>query len=290
MNKKLGKIGNIFAVSAMLFLSANCSFSADINLSEINISQGQNGYNITLKSDKDINFKKTLKNEKQLLINLKNTSTTDDFTTSYNGVSDVQNVTVTPEKDNLKIEIQGENVKNSSISVEPLQGTILPAKVMEYEIDTAKNSQKPQSAGGFNYISTLGLGLMILTAGKLFAKKDKNSTEIPNTEKNVAGRLNTEMRDTMLLRNKITRNTTAPSINYETKKRHLHELTAVKVRAERARAEIAPKAKAQATSPIQRNVNIDSIKFLESMTKIYEKTGRNDLAANIKRNIDKVNI
>ena len=38
------------------------------------------------------------------------------------------------------------------------------------------------------------------------------------------------------------------------------------------------------------SVNVDSKKFLESMTKIYEKNGRADLAMGLKNNMKKVNI
>jgi hypothetical protein len=36
-----------------------------------------------------------------------------------------------------------------------------------------------------------------------------------------------------------------------------------------------------------KTTNIDSIKFLESMTKIYEKNGRSDLAQGLKANMKK---
>lgn len=42
-----------------------------------------------------------------------------------------------------------------------------------------------------------------------------------------------------------------------------------------------------AQSPIQKSSNIDSMKFLESMTKIYEKNGRSDLAQGLKSNMKK---
>ena len=53
-----------------------------------------------------------------------------------------------------------------------------------------------------------------------------------------------------------------------------------------------PKAKEMAvTSPIsQNNSNIDNLKFLESMTAIYEKSGRHDLARGLKESLAKGNI
>lgn len=50
----------------------------------------------------------------------------------------------------------------------------------------------------------------------------------------------------------------------------------------------APQATATAApSAKQKTTNIDSIKFLESMTKIYEKNGRTDLAKGLKANMKK---
>lgn len=48
-----------------------------------------------------------------------------------------------------------------------------------------------------------------------------------------------------------------------------------------------PALKAAPASPRSKTTNIDSIKFLESMTKIYEKNGRSDLAQGLKANIKK---
>lgn len=48
-----------------------------------------------------------------------------------------------------------------------------------------------------------------------------------------------------------------------------------------------PKATATATSARPKPSNIDSMKFLESMTKIYEKNGRSDLAQGLKTNMKK---
>lgn len=48
-----------------------------------------------------------------------------------------------------------------------------------------------------------------------------------------------------------------------------------------------PALKAAPASQKSRTTNIDSIKFLESMTKIYEKNGRSDLAQGLKANMKK---
>ena len=45
------------------------------------------------------------------------------------------------------------------------------------------------------------------------------------------------------------------------------------------------------TAPVnQSNPNIDNLKFLESMTAIYEKSGRHDLARGLKASLSKNNV
>ena len=45
------------------------------------------------------------------------------------------------------------------------------------------------------------------------------------------------------------------------------------------------------TAPVnQSNPNIDNLKFLESMTAIYEKSGRHDLAQGLKASLNKSNL
>ena len=45
------------------------------------------------------------------------------------------------------------------------------------------------------------------------------------------------------------------------------------------------------TAPVnQGNPNIDNLKFLESMTAIYEKSGRHDLAQGLKASLNKSNL
>ena len=53
--------------------------------------------------------------------------------------------------------------------------------------------------------------------------------------------------------------------------------------------EVVKKASAP-TKDVQSNPNLDNIKFLESMTKIYEKSGRHDLAQGLKSSLMKNNI
>ena len=46
----------------------------------------------------------------------------------------------------------------------------------------------------------------------------------------------------------------------------------------------------QKTTTAPKTTNIDSMKFLESMTKIYEKNGRSDLAHGLKTNMQKAKV
>ena len=85
-------------------------YAADVNLSEIEFSTAHDGYNVVLKTDKDTSFKKVVQSDEKITIELKNTTLTEDFSTIYNEVSAINNITVMPMgKDDLKIQIQGSN-------------------------------------------------------------------------------------------------------------------------------------------------------------------------------------
>ena len=76
---------------------------------------------------------------------------------------------------------------------------------------------------------------------------------------------------------RVNRNVSSPMIDKANLQKALSAATAV--------AEPSPVATAQKTKT---TTNIDNVKFLETMTAIYEKSGRHDLAQGIKANLSKV--
>lgn len=347
-------------------------FAADINLSEIEFSPSDNGYNIVLKTDKKTNFKKTVQDNEKIVIEMKNTAATEDFSTIYNEVSGINNITVTPSgKGDLKILVQGTDVSKSDIKVEykdaplavesqnfdknqinlslPMESykpvyneneieeqeeskgfdsalaKLNPVTIAQKVTGNQEDQAEPgnESNGNFKWLTYLGLAIIMITAGKnIFKSSDEAkiglTQSLKERERELAQKLNAGVKETLSLRNKIAQNASAPSINYglrsyQNSQKNPYENTSIPIRPAkrpvtapaytktavktplRTQTAAAP-AYSRPVTPIRQNrlenraVSVDSMKFLESMTKIYEKNGRTDLAMGLKNNINKVNI
>lgn len=298
VNREMNNIlGEIIKKSTFLlltiFLTTSCSFANIVNLSEIEITpHEQKNYQINIKTDNTVNFKQQAKNN-TLTINLPNTKITKDFTTNYKNVSGINNVMITPKGyKNLTIQIQGENITNSEVNIETPK-TILPKIQKEFITTTSLKTDKPANSSNFNWISILGLAIIIITAKKSLSKITKNNlktTFVKNSlekEKEYARDMTLKTRKTLLLRNKIKSNNTTitPSIHYTTSKlhkQHLHNLTSIPIKSKHA---VTPHL--QITGQ-EKQLNINSMKFLQSMIKIYEHNGNQDLASDLKNKITKV--
>ncbi len=369
MSRVLGEIKKQSAIlaAAIAMIGTSC-YAADISLSEIEFTPSGNDYNIVLKTDKKTTFKKTIQSDEKILIELKNTATTEDFSTVYNDVSSINNITVTPSgKDDLKIQIQGSDVSKSNISIDykntpvavksqnfdeseinlslpmenykpiydeqtieeeesnsNLQSTLskLNPITVAQSLTNGEESENDQNSNNFKWLTYIGLLIIMISAGKNIFKPAKETTigltqSLKEREKALAQKLNSNVRETLSLRNKIAQNASAPSINYGLRsyqnsqknpyadapatirpiKRTLDEQANIKM----SGLKTQPKSQTITTSipkrntystPLRQNksINVDSMKFLESMTKIYEKNGRADLAMGLKNNINKVNI
>lgn len=375
MSIVLGKMKNKFLVLATTMFVCSNAFAADINLSEIEFSTANKGFNIVLKTDRNVNFKKTIQSSDKLVIELKNTMTSDDFSTIYNDVDSINNVTVTPVgKDDLKIQIQGKNVNNSFVSVDSSASTSaliqqnfdsnqinlnLPMEnykpVYEEEsfeeeeieeessmvsgvlskLNSFATTQKHKSISNnvpvqkneYRWITYLGLLIIMFSAFKNLVKPSQSFSiglahNIKDREKDLAEKLNTSVKETLSLRSKIAQSSSAPSINYGLKayqnsQKNPYENVGTPIRPVRKETNISPlstkqmleienEVKKQSSvssnlvsnkervsrpishSPLYKEANVDSKKFLEAMTKIYEKNGRTDLAQGLKNNMNKV--
>ncbi len=374
MSRVFGQLKKKLIVLAVASLFGSCCFAAEVNLSEIEFSSVDNGYNIILKTDKKTSFKKTIQNNEKITIEMKNTVATEDFSTIYNEVSGINNITVTPSgKEDLKIQIQGADVDKSNISLDYKNTAFaleaqnfdqnqinlsLPIEnykpvynensmVEEEDTDTldfesvikkvdpvivahkVKNMINKTTGGtqnSYKWLTYLGLAVIMITAGKNILKPSKEAQigltqNLKEHERELAKKLNSGVKETLSLRNKIAQNASAPSINYglrsyQNSQKNPYDSVTTPIRPTRKPSVVQPytqtatktplrnkpatpapiKAKtAVHTTPISpartdnRSVSVDSMKFLESMTRIYEKNGRTDLAMGLKNNMKKVN-
>ena len=371
-----GKMKSKFLVLASTLLICSSAFAAEVNLSEIEFSTANKGYNIILKTDKNTSFKKTIQNSDRLVIELKNTMTSDDFSTIYNDVSDINNVTVTPVgRDDLRIQIQGHNINNSFINIDTsadspvvqqnfnenqinLNMPIENYKPVYNEIDNeddeieeeglmsetlsklnplatlqkhqTSSNKMPNKKNDYKWLTYLGLAIIMFSAAKNLFKPTQSvqiglSQNIKDREKEIAEKLNNSVKETLSLRSKIAQNTSAPSINYGLKsyqnsQKNPYENVAPAIKTIRktdspiqpatlpktstltsttrpkpitnslaSKKDPITRPVSLATSSYRESSSVDSKKFLEAMTKIYEKNGRTDLAQGLKNNINKAN-
>jgi len=371
-----GKMKSKFLVLASTLLICSSAFAAEVNLSEIEFSTANKGYNIVLKTDKNTSFKKTIQNSDRLVIELKNTMTSDDFSTIYNDVSDINNVTVTPVgRDDLRIQIQGHNINNSFINIDTsadspvvqqnfnenqinLNMPIENYKPVYNEIDNeddeieeeglmsetlsklnplatlqkhqTSSNKMPNKKNDYKWLTYLGLAIIMFSAAKNLFKPTQSvqiglSQNIKDREKEIAEKLNNSVKETLSLRSKIAQNTSAPSINYGLKsyqnsQKNPYENVAPAIKTIRktdspiqpatlpktstltsttrpkpitnslaSKKDPITRPVSLATSSYRESSSVDSKKFLEAMTKIYEKNGRTDLAQGLKNNINKAN-
>lgn len=371
-----GKMKSKFLVLASTLLICSSAFAAEVNLSEIEFSTANKGYNIVLKTDKNTSFKKTIQNSDRLVIELKNTMTSDDFSTIYNDVSDINNVTVTPVgRDDLRIQIQGHNINNSFINIDTsadspvvqqnfnenqinLNMPIENYKPVYNEIDNEEDeieeeglmsetlsklnplatlqkhqtssNKMPNKKNDYKWLTYLGLAIIMFSAAKNLFKPTQSvqiglSQNIKDREKEIAEKLNNSVKETLSLRSKIAQNTSAPSINYGLKsyqnsQKNPYENVAPAIKTIRktdspiqpatlpktstltsttrpkpitnslaSKKDPITRPVSLATSSYRESSSVDSKKFLEAMTKIYEKNGRTDLAQGLKNNINKAN-
>ena len=215
-------------------------------------------------------------------------------------------------------EVETEEVETSSV-MSTLSPTLLAEKVKSKLQNSSENTGK---TGNINWLTYIGLFLILLTASaNLFKSSDKKTAiglvqNLKDREKEIAKKLNAEVRETLSLRNKIAEQSqNVPSINYglrsyQNSEKNPYQSPTSVLRPARPQMDrvqnkyisAVPKQtipvinkpmsksinKSTEISQIPRAVTVDSKKFLESMTKIYEKNGRTDLAVGLKNNIKKV--
>lgn len=196
-----------------------------------------------------------------------------------------------------------------------------PSTIAQNLNKVTENEQYPTSTA--KWLTYVGLIIIMITACRNIFKTDKEAQiglaqSLKSREKEIAEKLNAGVKETLSLRSKIAQNASAPSISYglrsyQNAQKNPYENISTPIRPVRkgikpqtypqtqlkSKTQTAPKVTATYKKPFaspvtttmpKREINVDSMKFLESMTKIYEKNGRADLAMGLKNNINKVNL
>lgn len=118
--KKKHIAGALAAAGMVAMLSVSpCSAFDGATLSKIDINSDLSGnYNITLKTDRKVNFQKHITADNKIVLDIKNTRPADFVNTIYNNASRIDHVIVQPGSGNsVRIFIQGSGVSSSKIGL-----------------------------------------------------------------------------------------------------------------------------------------------------------------------------
>lgn len=109
----------IFAIIFIFFVAAATKvFAADNLLHSITLEKSNTGYNIILDTDSKADVTKKIRSEDELVINLKNVTSSETVNAIYKGTNAIDGLVIeNVAPANLKINIKAENIKNSTVMI-----------------------------------------------------------------------------------------------------------------------------------------------------------------------------
>ncbi len=345
---------------AFFMAGINIGFCTENVLNSVELSQKDGAYELKLKTDAPIAFKKKIESDNSVYFDLKNISSPEKIETVYNDVADIDGVVIQQiDKNQIRIYVNGTDAASTKIiseagiakavGLKDIKEIIINRPMSEYQAITGEEKYKETSdweENGFNvkYLAkniitkvknlknskkvnfTLVLSIIFVLASIIGLKRafSKESEDVPviginSNHKKVFDELSNaaalqspqeELLEKLSAHNSApTRPVNASVNNYainsyqknqnanpynsgatisKPQRRQLPPTPAVSAdkRAYTTNINPAPVRKQAPTAPQGRN--IENIKFLESVTKIYEQSGRKDLANGLKANINKI--
>lgn len=106
----------IFTLILTILLSVTPAIAADNNLNAVILEGTDKGYNITLRADKVASLKKSVQSDGTLVLNLKNTTTSESLDTRYVNTTNIDNLIVEAIGNNdVKIHIKAKDIGKANI-------------------------------------------------------------------------------------------------------------------------------------------------------------------------------
>lgn len=346
MNKLQKKITTFSATAifiATIFTGTQTLAQTTLNGVEISSSNNR-GYDIVLNTDKNTKINQKTISQNSIELNLKDTKIAKNANTVYKNADGIEHILLKPKANNLKIEINGEQVGKSNIALAPTinENTVFinkplksytPIHQIEEEeisqsisiVNILRNIKNSQTLRRLVDSSNLGwivsfimmFGLLLYTNNRnkkrnnidltLPSEEDKENKILKAALERKEGLIAQGMgtRRTSLMQPKIqpdlqktnyglraynnqsgtTNNLTTRIQNTPLKNSKITNIPSSN------NSSLSKKAFSTATlselkeSKQKNEVHIDNVRFLESMAKIYEKSGRVDLANGLANNI-----
>ena len=198
-----------FAVFLTLLVLASSNAFAHSLLSEIEIKNTDNEYNITLQVNDKTEVKKKVLSDDKILLTLQDTSQAEKVPVIYEGNAD--NIIIKDKKNNVEITLQGKNAEKSNIFVKEISSGLLKQVY-------SGNEKKSFISNGFylldaKFSSLIILGLVFMFTMFAFVKPKEGMNRISKFKNETN---NNSVSKVATIRNKIAqkRNQTAPYIHY----------------------------------------------------------------------------
>jgi hypothetical protein len=107
----------------MFLFSSSAVHASENNLHTITLEKGNSGYNIILGSDKLAKVSKKTPTDNELILILNGVTSSESVNALYRGTSNIDSLIIENMSSNrLKISVKADNIKNSTIIMEPLVG------------------------------------------------------------------------------------------------------------------------------------------------------------------------
>ena len=196
-----------FAVFLTLTVLASQNAFAHSLLSEIEIKNSDNEYNITLQVNDETDVKKKVLSDDKILLTLQDTSQAEKVPVIYEGSAD--NIIIKDKKNNVEIMLQGQNAAKSNIFVKEISSGLLKQVYSGSE-------KKSFISNGFylldaKFSSLIILGLVFMFTMFAFVKPKEGMNRISKLDK-----VSKPVSKVATIRNKIAqeRSQRAPYIHY----------------------------------------------------------------------------
>ncbi len=117
------KLFSMFTFLIVFLFSGSIVKAADNNLHTITLEKNNAGYNIILGSDKVAKVTKKTPSENELVMTLYGVSSSETVNALYKGTNNINSLIIENSAPNkLKVYIKAENIKDSTIMIEPIVG------------------------------------------------------------------------------------------------------------------------------------------------------------------------
>lgn len=157
MNKlHRGLLVAIFVFIAFVMQSPK-TYAKDTMLNKIVVAQNNGNYDISVYTDKKINYSKKIISPNKMILKFKGSAVSDETKTLYSNVSEIEHVMINPGEHNVSIEISAPNIIKSNIN-------------FNTEVKQVKNN-----SGSLYYAAVI---LFSIIGFVCFKKRKKNSCSI----------------------------------------------------------------------------------------------------------------